>query len=310
VPAWPAPKRELSSTPAPPPDLDAEQEVDFGRYWRLIAQRWWLPVIGLVAGLVVGYLVSLGTHSSTYKATALVYLGQPLAPDGAAPVSSAPTTLGLVSNLVASAATVREVAVKSGLKPGRLSGHITTKPVTGITAAKVGTPAPLLAITVNGSPPRKIAEAANRLAAVAVSSVSGYPNVKIAKLKEQIDFDDKSIARNNDRFAIAQRQQQTILADKSLSATEKLLLLANINTTLVTVEQRLGQLETDRLSAQQFLSLAENVERPSVRSPAVAVKSAGPNSRTGAAVGGLIGLIIGVLVALLWDPVAARRTTA
>ena len=62
----------------------------------------------LVAGLVIGYLVSLGTHSSTYKATALVYLGQPLAPDGAAPVSSAPTTLGLVSNLVASAATVRE----------------------------------------------------------------------------------------------------------------------------------------------------------------------------------------------------------
>ena len=166
MPARPAPKRESNSTPAPQPDLEAEQEVDFGRYWRLIAQRWWLPVIGLVAGLVIGYLVSLGTHSSTYKATALVYLGQPLAPDGAAPVSSAPTTLGLVSNLVASAATVREVAAKSGLKVGRLSGHITTKPVLGITAAKVGTPAPLLAITVTGSPPRKIADAANLLAGV------------------------------------------------------------------------------------------------------------------------------------------------
>src|SRR3954467_5303808 len=90
-------------------DPAAEQEVDFGRYWRLIAARWWLPVIGLVAGLVVGYLVSLGTSSQTYKATALVYLGQPLAPDGAAPVSSAPTTLGLVSNLVASASTVKAV---------------------------------------------------------------------------------------------------------------------------------------------------------------------------------------------------------
>jgi len=142
-----------------------------------------------------------------------------------------------------------------------------------------------------------------------VETSSGLP-AAVAKLKEQIDFDNQSIARNNDRFALAQEQQKTILADKSLSPTEKLLLLANINTTLVTVEQRLGQLETDRLSAQQFLSLAENVERPSVRSPAVAVKSAGPNSRTGAAVGGLIGLIIGVLVALLWDPVAARRTTA
>jgi capsular polysaccharide biosynthesis protein len=290
----------------PAPDLDVEQEVDFGRYWRTIAARWWLPVGLLVAGLVIGYLVSLGTNSTTFKATAQVYLGQPLAPAGAAPVSSAPTSLGLVSNLVTSEAVVRSVAARSGLKPGRLRGHITTKPILGITAAKVGTPAPLMAITVTGSPPRKIAEAANRLANVVIGSVSGYTNVKIEKLKEQIDFDDKSIARNNDRFAIAQKQQATILADKSLVATERLLLLANINTTLVTVEQRLGQLESDRLDAQQFLSLAENVERARVTSPAVATKTKGPNSRTGAAIGGLIGLIVGILAALLWDPVAVR----
>src|SRR6266542_2745252 len=290
----------------PPPDLDAEQEVDFGRYWRTIAARWWLPVGLLVAGLVIGYLVSLGTNSTTFKATAQAYLGQPLAPAGAAPVSSAPTSLGLVSSLVTSEAKVRSVAARVGLKPGRLRGHVTTKPILGITAAKVGTPAPLIAITVTGSPPKKIADAANRLADVVVASVSGYTNVKIEKLREQIDFDNTSIARNNDRFALAQRQQASILADKSLAATERLLLLANINTTLVTVEQRLGQLETDRLDAQQFLSLAENVERARVFSPAVATKTAGPNSRTGAAVGGLIGLIVGVLAALLWDPVAAR----
>src|SRR6266540_3454283 len=219
----------------PQPDLDAEQEVDFGRYWRLIAARWWLPVGLLIAGLVIGYLVSFGTNSTTYRATAQVYLGQPLAPAGAAPVSSAPTTLGLVSNLVTSESVVRSVAARSGLKPGRLRGHITTKPILGITAAKVGTPAPLLAITVTGSPPGKIAAAANRLAAVVIRSVSGYTDVKIEKLREQIDFDNTSIARNNDRFALAQRQQAAILADKSLAPTERLLLLANINTTLVTV---------------------------------------------------------------------------
>jgi hypothetical protein len=292
----------------PAVELDAEQEVDFGRYWRTIAARWWLVVAGLVAGLIVGYLVALGTNSTTYKATALVYLGQPLAPDGAAPVSSAPTTLGLVSNLVTSSTTVREVAARVGLREGRLRGNIATKPVLGITAARVGTPAPLLAITVTGSPARKIKNAANELAQVAVSSVAGYSRVKIAKLQEQIEFDNKSIARNNARFALAQRQQSGILANKALSPTEKLLLLANINTTLVTVEQRLGQLETDRLSAQQFLSLAQNVERPQVRSPAVAVKTAGASSRTGAAVGALIGLIVGILAALLWDPIAVRRS--
>jgi capsular polysaccharide biosynthesis protein len=287
-------------------DPDAEQEVDFGRYWRTIAAHWWLPVGLLVAGLVIGYLVSLGTNSTSYKATVQVYLGQPLAPGGAATVGTAPTSLGLVSNLVTSESTVRTVAAKSGLKPARLRGHITTKPILGVTAAKVGTPAPLLNITVTGSPPRKIANAANLLGENVVRAVSRYTVVKIAKLREQIDFDDKGIVRNNARFSVAQRQQAAILADKSIPDTERLLLLANINTTLVTVEQRLGQLETDRLNAEQFLSLAENVERARITSAAVATKTAGANSRTGAAVGGLIGLILGILAALLWDPVTTR----
>jgi capsular polysaccharide biosynthesis protein len=216
----------------PAADLDAEQEVDFGRYWRAIASRWWLPLAGLVAGLVIGYVVSLGTHSTTYKATAQVYLGQPFSPNSASPVTSAPTSLGLVSNLVTSSATVRDVAAKVGLKPGRLSGHITTAPILGVTSGKVGTPAPLMAITVTGSSPRKIADAANRFAGVVVDSVSGYTDVKIKKLQEQLDFDNTSLARNNQRFSLAQQQQTAILADKTLSPSEKLLLLANINTTL------------------------------------------------------------------------------
>ena len=81
--------------------------------------------------------------------------------------------LGLVSNLVTSSATIRTVAKKVGLKEARLSHHVTTKPVLGVTATKVGTPAPLLAITVAGSPAKKIRNAANELARVAINSVGG-----------------------------------------------------------------------------------------------------------------------------------------
>src|SRR5712691_5988406 len=134
----PPPRSSAASRPMradpkrqPVPDLDAELEVDFGRYWRLIAARWWLPVGLLVAGLVIGYLVSLGTHSTTYKATAQVYLGQPLAPGGAAAVSSASTTLGLVSHPITTTATVLSVAARVWLNPARLDGNITTKPILG-----------------------------------------------------------------------------------------------------------------------------------------------------------------------------------
>jgi capsular polysaccharide biosynthesis protein len=295
---------------APPPDLDAEQEVDFGRYWRTIAARWWLPVGGLIAGLVIGYLVALGTNSTTYKATAQVYLGQPLAVDAATPVSSAPTSLGLVSNLVTSEATVRAVAARVGLKPSRLRGHITTKPIVGITAAKVGTPAPLLAITVAGSPPRKVAAAANRLAAVVVDSVSGYTDVKIQALKDQLALDERELASVATRIAQQSRQQAALLGQTGLSASEKLIASVNFNNVLIFLDQRRASLERGRLDVRQQLSLATNVEQGRITAPAVATKAAGPNSRTGAAVGGLIGLIVGVLAALLWDPIAARRAAA
>ena len=36
-----------------PIDPEAEQEVDFGRYWRLIGNRWWVPIAGLVVGLLL-----------------------------------------------------------------------------------------------------------------------------------------------------------------------------------------------------------------------------------------------------------------
>jgi len=29
-------------------DPEAEQEIDFSRYWRLLAARWWVPVGGIV----------------------------------------------------------------------------------------------------------------------------------------------------------------------------------------------------------------------------------------------------------------------
>ena len=36
-------------------DPEAEQEIDFSRYWRLLAARWWVPIGGLVLGAIVGY---------------------------------------------------------------------------------------------------------------------------------------------------------------------------------------------------------------------------------------------------------------
>src|SRR5437763_16976177 len=80
-------------------DPEAEQEVDFGRYWRLIAARWWLVVLGVIAGAIVGYAVSLG-GSQTYLATATIYLGQPYTASGNIPLQSAQTNPSTVRAVI------------------------------------------------------------------------------------------------------------------------------------------------------------------------------------------------------------------
>jgi uncharacterized membrane protein len=292
------------------PELDVEQEVDFGRYWDAIVGRWWLPAAGVVLGAIIGFLVQLG-GSSTYKATAQVYLGTPLAPNGAAPVSSAPTSLGLVSNLVTAESSIKQAARQAGLKPGRLRGHVTTKPILGITGGKVGTPAPLIAITVTGTPPRKVAAAANGLAAVVVHRVSSYSDTKIQTLKDQLAYDDKQLQALQDRLDVARANQEQVLKDKTISATDKLVALANLNSVITLALQQQNALSQDRFTVQQNLSLVQNVEAASIVSPAAAVRTAGPSKRTGAVIGALIGLLIGLLAAVLWEPVGGRvRTTS
>src|SRR4029079_2349543 len=300
----------MSSDPqrGPAADVDAEQEVDFGRYWRAIAARWRLPAGGLVRGLVIGYLVALGTPSETFKATAQVYLGQPLAPGGAAPVGSAPTSLGLVSNFVTAESTIKRVARQVGLKPGRLRGRVTTKPITGITGAKVGTPAPLLAITVTGSAPAKVAAAANALGALVIRQVPPYQASQIQSLRDQLAYDDSQLEASGNRLKAAQTLQAQILKDTTISATDKLVALANQNSVITQALQQQNTISLDRFTVRQQLSLAQDVESGRIVSQASATRTAGANSRTGAAIGGLIGLIVGILAALLWDPLTGRRT--
>ena len=44
----------MASSARDAPDLDGEAEVDLGRYSRALLARWWLLLVGLVVGAVIG----------------------------------------------------------------------------------------------------------------------------------------------------------------------------------------------------------------------------------------------------------------
>src|ERR671934_510904 len=91
------------------PDLDAEQEVDLGRYARAVIVRWWLPVAGLIVGAFIGYLISL-SGSQVWKASATVYLGQPYSVIGGALLQGPQTNPATAGAIVHSEAAIDKAA--------------------------------------------------------------------------------------------------------------------------------------------------------------------------------------------------------
>ena len=273
------------TSPAPPQrgfDPEAEQEVDFARYVRLLAIRWWLLAAGLVAGAVIGYLISLG-GTQVYSATATIYLGQPYTPTGGALVQNIQTNPSAVATAVQSAAVQNAVANRCNTKPGEFSKGISTQAIaTG--ASKGGAQInPLVKISVQAKKPRVAACVANQLAAEVVSAkhLGSYAAQKIANLRAQIALDNAQIES----------------VKKTISGSDSDTIKLIVQTTLRSYQQ-------DKTTNTQLLLLAQGVEKPSVYTRAASHKITARSRRNTVVIAAVIGLILGALAALFWDRAA------
>ena len=279
------------------PELEAEQEVDFGRYARRIAARWWLVALAVVVGVVIGYLVSR-SGGNVFRATATIYLGQPLSPSGNAQIQSLATNPSTVSQIVRSPSVTRPIATALGIKLGKLRQGVSTKAVSGAIAKSGQTQ--LVEVSVRGPWRKESAEAANQLARTVVERVSGYVDAKIGSLKELVASQQQELDSLASRI---DANESAIASGSDLSAGERLTL---VNLTGL-LEQRRSQLLQDRLQTQQLLTLAQDVERASVVTQASPVEVAARSTKSSMVVGGLLGLVAGCLLALLWEPLLGRR---
>jgi capsular polysaccharide biosynthesis protein len=274
------------TAPAPPSrgfDPEAEQEVDFARYVKLLAVRWWLLAAGLVAGAVIGYLVSLGGNQ-VYQATATVYLGQPLSPTGGAAVQNPQTNPSAVGAAVQSQSVQNTVANKCRTNASAFRKGISTQAVaTGASAKSGATINPLVKVTVQSKKGKVAACAANGLAKEVVQKIGIYPQETIENLEAHIAFDNADI-----------KKIQAATANPNISDTNKLLL-----------QTFLHQDQLDKTTNSQLLLLAKTVELPSVYTTAASHKVTARSRRNTVVIGALIGLILGAIAALFWDRGAA-----
>jgi hypothetical protein len=281
-------------------DLDDEREVDLRRYWNALVVRWWLPALGLVAGVIIGYLFTLGGNQ-VYQATVLLSLGTPYS--GTSPIQGLPTNSTYVDRLVHTEYAARIAAAKAGLRPGQVRNNVSSKAVSAGKGTLKAGQTPLYEISLTGSVPKKVQVATTSLADQIISQLSPYVDRKISGDKALLASLNEQLASNQKRIDQA---TAAIGASANLSPIDRLVLTTQFDNAI----QARGTLLDSKATTEQALSLAEDVEKPKVIAPAVPVKTTARSARNSMLVGGVIGLLLGIIAALLWAPVARRLSTA
>jgi hypothetical protein len=280
--------------PPPEPDLDAEREVDVGRYLDALVARWWLPVVGLLVGVALGYLLSVGGED-TYRAQSTVYIGTPYSAGGNLPLTaSIVTNQSIASRVVRSEETIEDVSRESGMPRRKLREGISTRQLRSGLGRLV--PSQLYVVSVQGDDRAEVQAATRALSERLVDRVGGFARAKIQGFRRELQLQNTQLEKIEQQVDAAQA------ALRSSTGTEQ----AVWATALSVAEQRRGTLEQDRIETRQLLAQAEQVELPQVLTRGVAAKTTARSSRNSIAVAGLIGLLVGLAAALLWEPIAAR----
>lgn len=284
----------MSATP------DEEREVDLARWRRAVVALWWLPVAGLVLGAIVGVLFSF-RGGTNYKATSLISLGQPTSPGGVL-VNGFGTNPRAISLIVSSADAQAQAANRADMRAGALRGHVSVSQVGAATGAGAARATPLIALTVTGSHPATTAAAANALAKIVVGrTTASYVGLKIRTFQTTLDNVTRQIASVNNRLAVITASEK---AAKNLDPFQQLVIVSQEDN----AETRLGNLIAQQETLQQQLRFAQEVESAKVVVAARSVKASAHSRNTSLVVGALIGLILGLIAAIVVDTRARPKS--
>jgi len=280
-------------------DLD-EREVDLAGWRRALVALWWIPIAGLVLGAIVGVLFSF-RGGTTYKATALLSLGQPTSPGGAL-VNGFGTNPRAVSQITSSASAQATVEQRAGLRPGALRGHVSVAQVGSATGAGAARATPLISLTVTGANPAKVERATDALAALVVARTTApYVGTKIATFESVLKTTNKQLASITARLAVLNKA----IEKSNLAPLDQLVLVSQVDN----AEQRQGNLLDQQATTNQQLAFAKNIESAKVITTAKAQKASAHSRNSSILVGALIGLILGAILAIAGEGRFSRASS-
>ncbi|MBV8080622.1 MAG: hypothetical protein JO186_09665 [Actinobacteria bacterium] len=277
---------------------DAEREVDLSGWRAALVERWWVVAAGLVAGAIVGGIVSL-SGGSVWQASVELSPAQAFSPSGA-PVLNYNSSPRAINDLVTSEATLAQVSAKTNVPVSELRGNVTTQSIATGAGSTAARGAVLIKIIVQLHHEKAAADAASALGSiVATETTSPYVQKSIGVLTTQISGYQRELVS----LATLTRELNTAVA-KATDPLTRIVLVQQANNAAL----RQSTISNDLAVSQQQLSLARTIENPQIIGPPPrAVKTTAVSRRNAVLVGALIGLIIGAIVAVFAGSRAAAE---
>jgi len=178
--------------------------VDLRHYVRVLARRWWLIVLATVLAAATAFLLST-LQAPTYTATALVVVGKPRYLINLDPRIQASPEKAVQGSALATLATSDEVLtqVLDKVEDGLPEGQRDLATLRAMVTARADRDPSLLKLTVRGTEPKLVADAANvwaeafvvhanRLYGVSAQDVRFF-EAQVARAKEKLDQAEQAL---------------------------------------------------------------------------------------------------------------------
>ena len=275
-----------------------EQEIDLRSYVDRILKRWWIVAICVILAVIASFTITRTSNKNLTQGTATVYLGQPVSPNGSLvpnPLSSNP----LYATALAKQRPYQEVAEQAaGLPQGALKGHVSVALISTAVGVK-GIAVPLAQVTVQGPfTPAQSAAAANSMSEQIVAKSNAYTDAKKdAVIAARDSLQDRIDALAADADDV--KAQLDKLVSANLGAAERASLSAPLLGILQYDSNTEALLQEQLPDLQAQVDYIENVEGGSVITPARGAKVAPTSKQFSLLVAIVLGLIVGVLLAIL-----------
>ena len=300
------------SAPLPPQPAG---EVRVTEYFRRAVRRWYVIVLAVVAAVAIVFLHGVSGATKQSSAMASVYLGQPFTPGGASVLTSTPLSNPSISiQYVTSPQQIARAARAAGIKPSSLRKHVSvlssSSAGTGSGKAATGGGPPTISITVEGPWNRtKVQAATNSLADSLIAYANRYTDLKARLIADRVKSEQAEMATLKEVQTRAHANLAAIDASDA-APLAKVAASSPLVSDLSASATQIGQLTLNLTNDQVTLVATRDIESAQFISRATGRKVSAATRRSSLIIAAMVGLIVGVGLALAWEALSARPRRA